>query len=142
MGIMRGSSRVIIFGKVTQMQVNQPKNGSNFNVTILVEESYYIKSNTGASEKKEFHKVVIYGSSAQTASEHLNVGDLFYTDSGMLRTSEIVQGGKTTRMYKIITFDIQINTDTKPKQVSFKAEQSIKQIKETIKSGKKQQDLL
>ena len=126
---MRGLSRVTIFGEITAMEISESSSGGKFNVVVNVLENYSIQTPTGIMDRKEFHRVVIYGGAAKLASKFLKVGCVFFTESGMLRTTE----NKSGRFSRIITYDIEILDQYKTKkETTSRAKDSISNIKQKL----------
>jgi len=134
---MRGLSSVTILGEVTAIETNSGTRGGGFYVIANVLEKYYIQTATGYSERKEYHRICIMGGAAKRADKNLKVGDILFTNCGMLRTTETKKG----RWSKIMTYDIEILIkkeieDKAPLTVPPKAVNSIKNIKDKFFTNK------
>ncbi|MFM2589427.1 single-stranded DNA-binding protein [Vibrio sp. TBV020] len=83
----RGVNKVIIMGNLGQdPEVKYTANGSAVaNITIATSETWRDKNNGEQREKTEWHRVVLFGKTAEIAGEYLRKGSQVYVE-GQLQT--------------------------------------------------------
>ncbi len=83
----RGVNKVIIMGNLGQdPEVKYTANGNALaNITIATSETWRDKNNGEQREKTEWHRVVLFGKTAEIAGEYLRKGSQVYVE-GQLQT--------------------------------------------------------